>query len=159
MNKLRWLFLPLCGLLLLAGSAAASKLATQTSTPHFVNFGLAQTPGVRCPGSNKCSNIAAEPAIRADGNGIFYAASENSVGNGTEAWRSGDNGLHYLAITSPDQASSSNSSGFAPGGGDVDMATATAKNSSRASSVRPSTRTSYCARISFSSTLAPTKMP
>jgi hypothetical protein len=129
MRKLRLLFLPLCALLL-AGPATASKLATQTSATQFVNFGLAQTPGVRCPGSKTCSNIAAEPAIRADGNGIFYAASENSVGNGTEAWRSGDNGLHYLAIASPDQASSSNSSGFAPGGGDVDMAVATARNSS-----------------------------
>lgn len=127
MTKLRWFALPILGLLLLAGSATASK---QTSKTHFVNFGLAQTPGVKCPGSKKCSNPAAEPAIRADGSGIFYAASENSVGNGTEAWRSLDSGHHYTAIASPDQGSSSNSSGFAPGGGDVDMATATAKNSS-----------------------------
>ena len=128
MTTLRWLFLPLFALLLLAGPATASK---NTTTPHFVNFGLAQTPGVTCPGGKKkCSNPAAEPQIRADPTGIFYAASENSVGQGTEAWRSTDGGRHYISIASPDQGSSSNSSGFAPGGGDVDVATATAKNSS-----------------------------
>lgn len=128
MTRLRWLGILICGLLLLAGPATASKLATQTSTTTFRNFALAQTPGVLCPGSNQCSNIAAEPAIRADGSGIFYAASENGVGSGTAAWRSLDGGRHYRTLTSPDAGSTSNSSGFAPGGGDVDMATATAKN-------------------------------
>jgi hypothetical protein len=127
MTKLRALAILICGLLLLAGSATASK---RSAAAHFVNFGLAQTPGVTCPGSKKCQNPAAEPQIRADGDGIFYAASENSVGQGTEAWRSVDGGTHYLALPSPDQGSQSNSSGFAPGGGDVDIATATAKNSS-----------------------------
>jgi hypothetical protein len=130
MTKLRSLGILICGLLVLAGPATASKLAAQASSTTFHNFGLAQTPGVTCPGSTKCSNPAAEPAIRADGSGIFYAASENSVGNGTEAWRSLDGGRHYTALDSPDQGSSTNSSGFAPGGGDVDMATATAQNSS-----------------------------
>jgi hypothetical protein len=127
MTKLRWLFLPICGLLLLAGSATAR---TTTTATHFTNFGLAQTPGVNCPGSKKCSNIAAEPAIRADAAGAFYASSENGLGGGTEAWRSLDGGHHYLALTSPNQGSSTNDTGFAPGGGDTDLAVATAQNSS-----------------------------
>jgi len=126
MTKLRWLGLPLGALLLLiAGSATAT-----TSATHFTNFGLAQTPGVNCPGSNKCSNIASEPAIRADGAGGFFASSENGLGSGTEAWRSLDGGHHYVALKSPNQGSASNDSGFAPGGGDTDLAVATALNAS-----------------------------
>src|SRR4051794_38812962 len=123
MKRLHWLGLLLCGVLVLAASAAASTRSTRTTETHFKNFGLAQTPGVTCPGSNKCQNPAAEPAIRSDPSGIFYAASENGVGSGTEAWRSVDGGKHYVALASPDQASSSNDTGFAPGGGDVDLAT------------------------------------
>src|SRR5579859_1475021 len=130
MTKLRSLGILLCGFLLLAGPATASKLATRTTSTTFRNFGIAQTPGVTCPGAKKCSNIAAEPAIRADGAGAFFASSENNVGNGTEAWRSLDGGLHYTALDSPDQGSQSNNTGFAPGGGDTDLAVATAKNSS-----------------------------
>ena len=125
MTRLRWLGILICGLLLVAGPATA-----KTTPTHFTNFGLAQTPGVNCPGSKKCSNIAAEPAIRADAAGEFYASSENGLGNGTEAWRSLDGGHHYLALDSPDQGSTTNNTGFAPGGGDTDLAVATAKNSS-----------------------------
>ncbi len=117
------------GLLLVAGSAAARGHRT-AARAHFVNFGLAQTPGVSCPRSKKCSNIAAEPAIRADGTGTFFASSENGLGNGTEAWRSSRGGRRYTALASPDAGSSANDSGFAPGGGDTDLAIATKKNSS-----------------------------
>jgi len=127
MKKLSLLFLLICGLLVLAGPATARHAGPGT---NFQVSGLAQTPGVTCPSSPKCSNIAAEPAIRADSFGNFYAASENGVGTGTEAWRSVDDGLHYVALTSPDSGSSSNDTGFAPGGGDVDLATASAKNAS-----------------------------
>ncbi|HBE27543.1 MAG TPA: hypothetical protein DDW25_01500, partial [Ktedonobacter sp.] len=53
------------------------------------------------------------------------------MGAGTDAWRSNtaDNGLHYTTLPSPDAGSSSNSSGFAPGGGDTDLAVAPVKNS------------------------------
>jgi hypothetical protein len=128
MAKLRWLGVVLAGVLVLTGSAAAGKRHTHRA--HFVNFGLAETPGVSCPGSKKCSNVAAEPAIRADGSGGFFASSENSLGQGTEAWRSLDGGRHYTALESPNDVSRSNNTGFAPGGGDTDMAVATQKNSS-----------------------------
>ncbi|MGH3008726.1 MAG: hypothetical protein ACRDLM_04885 [Gaiellaceae bacterium] len=136
MTRLRWLGVAVCGVLLLAGPATAGKHQKHHGIKtRFVNYGLAQTPGVSCPGSSKCSNIAAEPAIRADATGLFYASSENSLGNGTEAWRSADNGRHYAALDSPNQVSSSNTSGFAPGGGDTDLAVATAKNSSHSYNV------------------------
>jgi hypothetical protein len=129
-TRLRWLGVALCGVLLLAGPATAGRHhrhhAIKTS---FVNYGLAETPGVTCPGSSKCSNIASEPAIRADAAGELFASSENGLGSGTEAWRSLDGGSHYTALDSPNQGSTSNNSGFAPGGGDTDVAVATAKNS------------------------------
>ena len=136
MAKLRWLGVAICGVLVLAAPATAGKhhsaahhAKKRATGTHFVDFGLAQTPGTSCPGSDKCSNIASEPAIRADAAGAFYASSENGLGNGTEAWRSLDGGLHYTALDSPNGVSSSNTTGFAPGGGDTDMAVATAKNS------------------------------
>lgn len=129
MGKLRWSGVVLVGVLLLAGSAAAHRV-TSNAKPRFANFGLAQTPGVSCPGSKQCSNIASEPAIRADATGTFYATSENGLGNGTEAWRSSRGGRRYTALRQPDAGSSTNSSGFAPGGGDTDLAVATKKNSS-----------------------------
>src|SRR5437764_10668207 len=36
--------------------------------------------------------------------------------------------MHYTALVSPDAGSSSNNSGFAPGGGDTDLAVAPVKN-------------------------------
>jgi hypothetical protein len=122
--------------LALLGALAAGVLATAvssaTSAPPkgaaFTNFAVAQTPGVVCPGSSDCKNPASEPAIRADGDGNFFGSSENGLGSGTEAWRSFDGGLHYQALLSPNQGSSANETGFAPGGGDTDLAVAPVRN-------------------------------
>ena len=93
----------------------------------FVNFELGAAPGTVCPGSAGCTNGAAEPAIRADAAGAFYVGSELGVGSGTLAWRSTDGGLHYTALTSPNQLSQA-AGGVGPGGGDVDLATAPQTN-------------------------------
>ncbi|HMC37199.1 MAG TPA: hypothetical protein VKK30_04970, partial [Actinomycetota bacterium] len=69
-----------------------------------------------------------EPAIRAGADGTFYGSSENGLGSGTLAWKSVDGGRHYLSLLSPNGLSSSNNTGFAPGGGDTDLAMASAKN-------------------------------
>ncbi len=105
------------------GPAAATGAAT------FSNFSLAGIApngggavGTSCPGSPKCTNIAAEPAIRADEQGNIYASSENGLGAGTEAWKSTDGGRHYVTLPSPNAGSQSNTTGFAPGGGDTDLA-------------------------------------
>jgi hypothetical protein len=127
MKRLRTLCLTLCGLLLLAGIATATG-STTTSPTHFIQISLSQTPGVMCPGSKKCQNPAAEPAIRSDPDGDFYAASENGVTSGTEAWISKKHAHAFLALPSPNSTSATSDTGFAPGGGDVDVATATAKN-------------------------------
>src|SRR5947208_13156737 len=104
----------------------------------FVNFSLAATPpnpaGTACPGLSLCYNGAAEPAIRATPDGQFYASSENGLGGGTLAWRSADNGLHYSSLLSPNDASAGGvdtgqEAGVEPGGGDTDVALATAENS------------------------------
>src|SRR5258708_40179249 len=72
----------------------------------FQTFELAQTPGITCPGGGaNCTNIAAEPQIRADLGGNFFASSENGLGGGTEAWRSSDGGQHYTSLTSPNAVS------------------------------------------------------
>jgi hypothetical protein len=88
--------------------------------------------GTRCPGAGpkKCFNTAAEPSIRADAAGDFYAASENGLGSGTEAWRSTDGGRHYVTLPSPDRGAKGNDSGVEPGGGDVDVAVGIRRNSS-----------------------------
>jgi len=109
-------------LVALAGALAAS--AAQPSKSGFVNYSLAETTGMTCPGSSACSNIAAEPAIRADGAGRFFGSSENGLGAGTVAFRTVDGGLHYTTLPSPDAGSQSNDTGFAPGGGDTDLAVA-----------------------------------
>ena len=103
----------------------------------FMNFELGDfnppgAPGTVCPQSTEnqaCTNYAAEPAIRADKAGNFYASSEHGLGGGTDAWRSSDGGIHYTTLVSPDAGSQSNNTGFAPGGGDTDLAVAPAKNS------------------------------
>lgn len=116
------------------GLAAPTLAAAGTSGPTFSNFepaGLSSfalnegggSVGTTCPGAGaKCYNTAAEPAIRADEAGNFYASSENGLGAGTEAWKSTDSGRHYTTLPSPDAASNTNSTGFAPGGGDTDLA-------------------------------------
>ena len=93
----------------------------------FTTFELGAAPGTVCPGPTGCVNGAAEPAIRADATGNFYVGSELGLGAGTLAWKSTDGGLHYTALTSPDQISQE-AGGIAPGGGDVDVGVATAPN-------------------------------
>jgi len=99
----------------------------------FTNFELAATPprptGTVCPNTvGNCWNFAAEPAIRADGAGNFYASSENGLGGGTDAWKSSDGGRHYATLDCPNCLSNANNTGFAPGGGDTDLATAPVRN-------------------------------
>jgi hypothetical protein len=122
------------GVLAVAGSSSAGKPAPATT---FSNFELAGTPpnpaGTSCPGSALCTNGAAEPAIRATPDGQFFGSSENGLGGGTLAWRSSSNGLGYTSLTSPNDASAGGTStgqesGLEPGGGDTDVAVATAKN-------------------------------
>src|SRR5690242_2008987 len=108
--------------------AFAAVAAAPGKTGSFVNYSLAETTGTTCPGSSACSNIAAEPAIRADGAGRFVGSSENGLGGGTVAFRSTDGGLHYTTLVSPNSVSQTNDTGFAPGGGDTDLAVAPDKN-------------------------------
>jgi len=124
----RLIVLGLGAVLALALAVGAGGAGSKTAT--FTNYSLAETTGTTCPGSSACSNIAAEPAIRADGAGRFFASSENGLGGGTVAFRSTDNGLHYTTLVSPNGLSQTNDTGFAPGGGDTDLAVAPVKNAS-----------------------------
>jgi hypothetical protein len=108
--------------------ALAAAAASPSKSGSFVNYSLGEATGTTCPGSGACSNIASEPAIRADGAGRFFGSSENGLGGGTVAFRSNDNGLHYTTLVSPNSLSSANDTGFAPGGGDTDLAVAPDKN-------------------------------
>ena len=145
MRRVRRLELPLAIALVVtvvAGAAAirhGASAAAATPTPTFTNFELAGTPpnppGTVCPGSSACSNGAAEPAIRSTPDGKFFGSSENGLGNGTLAWGSTDGGLHYYSSPSPNDLSAGGISagketGLEPGGGDTDVAVATAKNTS-----------------------------
>ena len=112
----------------LALMLAVGAVAAGSKGSGFVNYSLAEATGATCPGSQACSNIAAEPAIRADGAGRFFGSSENGLGGGTVAFRSVDNGLHYTTLVSPNGVSQTNDTGFAPGGGDTDLAVAPVKN-------------------------------
>lgn len=98
----------------------------QASGAGFTTFELSNTPGTVCPGNANCTNNAAEPQIRSDPAGHFFASSENGLGGGTEAWSSFDSGNHYTALPSPNAVSKGSS--VAPGGGDTDVATAPVKN-------------------------------
>ena len=110
-----------------AEGAAQATLVGGGGSFAFVNFPLGAAPGTVCPGSPDCTNGASEPQIRADAAGTFYAASELGVGSGTLAWKSTDGGLHYTALTSPNQISQS-AGGVAPGGGDTDLGVAPQAN-------------------------------
>jgi hypothetical protein len=123
------------GLLALAVLLVAPARSVRGDTASFVNFSLGQPAGVACPGGQTCSNGAAEPAIRSDGAGNFFASSENGLGAGTDAWKSTDGGLHYTALPSPNALSTTAATGVAPGGGDTDMATAPVKNASGVANV------------------------
>jgi hypothetical protein len=96
--------------------------------------GLSFIHGVLPPppaGSTSKHNQAAEPQIRADKAGHFYISSENGLGAGTDAWSSGNGGRAYSSLPQPNEESSTSggTTGFAPGGGDTDLATAPARNS------------------------------
>jgi hypothetical protein len=118
-----------------APAAGARPATAGSAAVGFANFELGATPpdqaGTVCPGgsaSPACTNHAAEPAIRADNSGNFYASSENGLGSGTDAWKSATGGHSYATLPCPNCLSSSNSTGFAPGGGDTDDAVAPVKN-------------------------------
>ena len=115
----------------LAVNAAASvPQARAASGFAFTNYQLGTAfIGESCPNATvACTNLAAEPAIRADAAGRFYGSSENGLGGGTQAWRSSDGGLHYTTLASPNALSQTSQPTVAPGGGDTDLAVATAPN-------------------------------
>jgi uncharacterized protein YfiM (DUF2279 family) len=118
--------------LAVAGVAALSvplavPAGAVTAVPAFIHGALPPPPA----GSTSTNNQAAEPQIRADRAGSFYISSENGLGAGTDAWSSTDGGHTYGSLPQPNEESSTSggTTGFAPGGGDTDLATAPAKNS------------------------------
>jgi len=114
-------------------ASSASAGSFKFTTFELGDFNPPGAPGTVCPQSSQnqaCTNYAAEPQNRADNAGNFYGSSEHGLGGGTDAWKSTDGGLHYTTLVSPNAGSSANNTGFAPGGGDTDLATAPAKNSS-----------------------------
>jgi hypothetical protein len=129
-----WLLLTLVAALPAAAfvytSARYVPHASARSSTTFTNFQLGTAYiGESCPNSTTaCTNVAAEPQIRADNAGNFYGSSENGLGGGTEAWKSSDGGLHYSTLQSPNAASQTSQPTVAPGGGDTDIAVAPAKN-------------------------------
>jgi hypothetical protein len=130
---------------LLLGLTTASLIRASNGTPSFVNFELGpfNNSGTTCPNlSMNCWNQNAEPQIRADHAGNFYASSEylpritqcsngldltNPACGGTGAWKSSDGGLHYTTLPSPN-SHSLNGTSLSPYGGDTDLATAPIKN-------------------------------
>jgi hypothetical protein len=121
----------LASIALAAVPPSAASATSARSKLTFANFQLGSGAiGESCPNSSSpCVNTASEPQIRADSAGNFYASSENGLGGGTQAWKSGDGGAHYVTLASPNQGSQANSTGFAPGGGDTDVAVAPVPNS------------------------------
>ncbi|HEY3184972.1 MAG TPA: sialidase family protein [Gaiellaceae bacterium] len=108
---------------LAAGAAAAP------GGLRFTSFVIAAAPaGTVCPGGDACWNRSVEPQIRADAAGAFYLASENGLFRGTIAAKSTDGGLHYTSLPSPNALSGGNEPGFAPAGGDTDVAVAPVAN-------------------------------
>ncbi len=109
----------------LAGVSAAAAAGTG---PSFLHGVLPPPPS----GSTSTYNQAAEPQIRSDPAGTFYISSENGLGAGTDAWSSVNGGHTYGSLPQPNEESSSSggTTGFAPGGGDTDLATAPVKNGS-----------------------------
>jgi hypothetical protein len=120
----------------LAAGVMLAAFPTIAATTHasgglgFTNYQLGTAyVGESCPETAApCTNIAAEPQIRADNAGNFYGTSENGLGGGTNAWKSTDGGAHNSYLGVVNAGSSTNNSGFAPGGGDTDLATAPVKN-------------------------------
>lgn len=121
-------------LIFFSGQSLAASNASKFSFTTFElgDFNAPGAPGTVCPQTTEnpaCTNYAAEPAIRTNPAGNFFASSEHGIGNGTDAWRSTDGGLHYTTLVSPNAVSQTNNTGFAPGGGDTDLAVAPVKNS------------------------------
>lgn len=120
----------------LAAGAILATFPTIAATTHasgglgFTNYQLGSAYiGESCPETAApCTNIASEPQIRADNAGNFYGSSENGLGGGTEAWKSTDGGAHNSYLGVVNAGSSTNNTGYAPGGGDTDVATAPDKN-------------------------------
>ncbi len=113
----------------------AAALSIPFAVPAAASSGPVFSHGVLPPppaGSTSAFNQAAEPQIRADQAGNFYISSENGLGAGTDAWSSANGGTTYGPLPQPNEVSSTTggTTGFAPGGGDTDLATAPAKNSS-----------------------------
>jgi hypothetical protein len=113
---------------LLPGPMSIAATAAGGSGPTFIHGALPPPPA----GSTSVNNQAAEPQIRSDPAGTFYISSENGLGSGTDAWSSTDGGHSYGSLPQPNEESSTSggTTGFAPGGGDTDLATATARNGS-----------------------------
>ena len=113
-------------------ASLSPQVTAGNASPTFTQYELGTAAiGQSCPNTTQpCTNIAAEPAVRADPAGNFYGSSENGLGAGTDAWKSTDGGLHYSYLGMPDALSSAASTSVAPGGGDTDIATASAPNAS-----------------------------
>jgi hypothetical protein len=132
-NKVGACIAVVVALVALGGATSAGK-AVPTAFADFTGAATPPNPGgTVCPGSDLCYNGAAEPAIGVSPAGRFYASSENALLGGTLAWTSSDNGLHYASTPSPDDVSVGSDStgeeaGLQPGGGDTDVAVATARN-------------------------------
>src|SRR5579859_5967587 len=119
------------GVVAVAGAFAlsvpvAGPATAAASGPAFVHGVLPPPPA----GSTSKNNQAAVPQFRADGAGDFYISSEYGLGAGTDAWSSTNGGHSYGSLPQPNEASSASggTTGFAPGGGDTDLATAPVKN-------------------------------
>jgi hypothetical protein len=113
--------------------AAQAPHALAAAGGHrFAQVQFAATPpaaaGTVCPGSAACWNHAVEPQLRADGDGTFYVSAENGLFSGTVAAKSTDGGRRYASLPSPNALSSTAATGFAPGGGDTDVAVAPERN-------------------------------
>ena len=123
----------------LTGTPAAAAAGTG---PSFLHGVLPPPPS----GSTSTYNQAAEPQIRSDPAGTFYISSENGLGAGTDAWSSANGGHTYGSLPQPNEESSTSggTTGFAPGGGDTDLATAPVKNGSGTYNV-------YVASLTFGS--------
>src|SRR5258708_40263997 len=85
--------------LLTVFSVRNATAASLSSSFSFKNFELRSVTGTNCPNTNAtCPNNAAEPQIRADNAGNFYAPSENALGAVTEAWQPTSAGQAFVAL-------------------------------------------------------------
>ncbi|MEM0118148.1 MAG: hypothetical protein QXV32_06850 [Conexivisphaerales archaeon] len=127
MKKSKLLLTTSALLTLLFLTAALSPFAASEQSIGFVTGVLPPPP----PGSTSNYNQAAEPQVASDGFGNFYITSENGLGSGTDAWKSTNGGTSYFSLPQPNAVSSasvSQTTGLAPGGGDVAIAIASKLN-------------------------------